>query len=304
MKNTLVLGLLMVLPVLAGGKSLQRAAELLGEGKVDEGLAMYHTLTEEEPENGVAWMHLAYAQKSLGHFEKAAAAYLKADEKGFASYLARYQAGLCYAQAGNKDLAFTWLTNAVNSGFADLEQLGSEKLLNSLRPDARFADLMELADRKAHPCRFDKAYNALDFWVGSWHLHDAFGHQVGSSEIEKDQAGCIITERFEGRFGGGNGFSITMFDQKTQKWHQSFTSKRGNVSIWEGQVIEGGVQFLRDNVNAQGEPILSRMTIALEKGVVTQRVENSSDKGKSWSLGWEGHYTPHPPEAASTTASR
>jgi serine/threonine-protein kinase len=61
---------------------------------------------------------------------------------------AAYWAASAYALLGEKDAAFEWLERAVKLGLEDKAWLESDKTLNSLRGDKRFADLMQTISDK------------------------------------------------------------------------------------------------------------------------------------------------------------
>jgi hypothetical protein len=57
-------------------------------------------------------------------------------------YVLPYNIAKLYAALGEKDLAFTWLERAHQEGNPDLIELNTEPLLDGLRSEPRFTELM------------------------------------------------------------------------------------------------------------------------------------------------------------------
>jgi hypothetical protein len=151
------------------------------------------------------------------------------------------------------------------------------------------------------PCASDRAAGALDFWLGEWSVVDPRGAPQGSNRIEKVLSGCAILEHWRDA-GGGEGKSLFFLDRTMGGWRQVWITDKG-LSKEKTQVLgfEGpGIRFQGRVRGADGVFVLDRTTlIPLPDGRVRQRIEQSSDDGKTWRA-WEGLYAraASPPDAA------
>lgn len=262
--------------------SLKRAGALMREGQIQAGLDMYAAVRKLEPKNGVAWMHSAYAWLSVKQYEKAIDAFEKADELGFAPFLARYNLISTHAILGQKQAAMDWFEKAIDVGYANIEQLESDSNLDSLRKEPRFVALLKQAKRQAWPCLYDDRYRALDFWVGDWDVYDQYGHRIGSDRIEASHQGCMVQENWSGLHNGGEGYSASFYDPNTQTWRQNWVGDNGQVSMMIGEVRSDGIHFLSESVNAKGEPVTNSMILSSSENGPVQTFRTSSDGGKTW----------------------
>lgn len=86
---------------------------------------------------------LAVLEQKKGRFKNAAELFSKAF--GLDRSLAdnAYNAACAYSLAGDADLAFSWLDQALNAGFIDVAQATKDSDLKSLHPDARWGKFLE-----------------------------------------------------------------------------------------------------------------------------------------------------------------
>lgn len=98
--------------------------------------------------NSLVYGQLAYSQMSTGRNEEAIRTYEKAFEAGIppganTRGLAYYNMACAYARLKNIDKAFEMLGKAIDEGFSDRAAMARDEDLVLLRPDARFAKLLE-----------------------------------------------------------------------------------------------------------------------------------------------------------------
>ena len=145
------------------------------------------------------------------------------------------------------------------------------------------------------PACASEAHRAFDFWVGRWDVYrtdtDAL---VAHSLIERMYDGCAIRESWmpHGRAGGG---SLSSYDPAARRWRQVWVDSANGYATFEGGV-ESGAMVLTGHwrgFNGPGTEALARMTYARrEGGAVSQRVESSSDGGRTWTLSADFVYRP------------
>ena len=147
------------------------------------------------------------------------------------------------------------------------------------------------------PPKCDTAeYAALDFWVGEWDVFPAGSDkQVARSRIEKLYNGCAIRENWMPA-KGANGGSLSGYDPRTQRWHQTWIGSAPGVIQFDGGLVDS-VMVLTGSwpgSGPNGEDGLTRMSYSpLPQGAVRQHGEFSGDGGASWITTFDFTYRPH-----------
>jgi hypothetical protein len=143
------------------------------------------------------------------------------------------------------------------------------------------------------PACASAAHRAFDFWVGRWDVYrtdtDAL---IAHSLIERMYDGCAIRENWmpHGRAGGG---SLSSYDAAARRWRQTWVDSSNGYATFEGGLADGAMVLTGRwlGFSGPGTDVLARMTYTgRADGTVTQRVESSSDGGRSWDLSAEFLY--------------
>jgi hypothetical protein len=128
-------------------------------------------------------------------------------------------------------------------------------------------------------------HEAFDFWVGEWEVFPNGGDErVADSLIEKVSVGCAIRETWMPVQGRG-GTSLSAYDPATGGWHQLWVGGVPGRVFFDGGAVDGAMVLTGYwGRNAQGNPMLVRMTYTLEEdGSVRQYGQASADHGRTWS---------------------
>ena len=135
----------------------------------------------------------------------------------------------------------------------------------------------------------------LDFWVGSWDVYPTgMTKLVAHSRIEKLYAGCAIRENWM-PLGGTGGGSLSAWNPKTGKWHQTWVDSSGATVQFEGGLIGDTMTIVGEwpNVIGPGKDGMVRMNYRRNsEGSVRQWGEVTQDGGKSWSPSFDFTYKP------------
>ncbi|TFG66389.1 MAG: hypothetical protein E4H28_02085 [Gemmatimonadales bacterium] len=136
-------------------------------------------------------------------------------------------------------------------------------------------------------------YHQFDVWIGHWEVHGAAGNLAGTNTITPMLNGCVLHEQWEGA-GGSVGESFNIYDQRTEKWHQTWVDNLGLLLRLDGQ-LEGGAMVMRGELRGP-DGLAHRQRITWtpnEDGSVRQHWETSTD-GEAWSTAFDGTYRSNP----------
>ena len=112
--------------------------------------------------------------------------------------------------------------------------------------------------------------------------------------------GCAIRESWmpHARAGGG---SLSAWDPAARLWWQTWVDSANSYATFEGG-IENGSMVLTGRwlgYSGPGTEVRARMTYARrDEGAVSQRVEVSTDGGRTWTLGADLLYRPAAPHSS------
>ena len=94
-------------------------------------------------------------------------------------------------------------------------------------------------------------------------------------------------------FNGSEGKSWNFFDVATGKWEQHWMSAGAVLSL-QGTLEGGAMKYTGVTPRPNGPPTQQRLTFTpLENHAVHQFREQSADGGKTWTVAFDGRYTPH-----------
>lgn len=135
-------------------------------------------------------------------------------------------------------------------------------------------------------------YRQFDFWVGEWTVENAAGEPAGANRIELVLKDCALHESWEGA-GGGRGFSYSIYDRRTDSWHQTWVDDRGRLLQLDGRLEDGKMVLKGENPGPNGGTIFHEVTWEkIDGGRVRQVWSISRDEGNSWNTVFDGIYIP------------
>ena len=142
------------------------------------------------------------------------------------------------------------------------------------------------------PCKTELAYRQFDYWIGEWEVKNLEGVELGSSIIKLVAGDCLIQEEWTS-ISGYTGNSMSYYNRFDEQWHQKWIGSDGIPVEFSGNFDEENksMNFKGYGVGHDGEKIEYRFTFFhLDKNHIRQLWEQSSDKGTTWSVLFEGHY--------------
>lgn len=263
------------------------ANALYNQQKFQEAAAAFGEVIKDEPQNGRAWYLMGMSLHSLGKYEQAISAF----EKNVAivgNPNAMFNIACGYSRLNQADKAFEWLEKSLTSGalFINFEK---DEDLENIRKDARFAKMLDLADRRKNPCKYSADARQFDFWVGDWDVFTPQGQKAGTNSIQLFSNGCGLMENWTNTVGG-DGKSINFYDPGTGKWYQSWIGSTGGALRYAGSFKDGAMRFEGETI-ANGKKTLQKLTFfKLDDNTVRQLFEASNDDGKTWAITYDLKY--------------
>jgi hypothetical protein len=153
--------------------------------------AMLEAIVRAEPSNGRAWRVLASAYQQGNRLDDAIAAEKKSLDVAPSMPAPLLSLGSLYSLKGDADQAFAWLRRAKATRKIDMTQLESDSSFDSIRKDARFADLLPRREDFADP--FVEPVTILREWDGEA-PNDQFGwiaRNIG--DVDGDGVPDVVT---------------------------------------------------------------------------------------------------------------
>ena len=137
----------------------------------------------------------------------------------------------------------------------------------------------------------------FDFWIGEWNVHDAAdGTLAGTNSITVILDGRAIREQWRGA-DGIEGTSLNAYDERRDRWHQTWMDAHGTLLLLDGGLDEGGAMVLEGTaLSARPETpelvVAHRITwTALGPDAVRQHWQACRDGGSAWATLFDGRYT-------------
>jgi tetratricopeptide (TPR) repeat protein len=122
-------------------RSLSEADKAFREFDYPSAAKLYERITERNPYNGDYWMRLARCQDQIKNYDKAIVSLQRALDLGDDSPpgQTQYQIAVLYTRQGDVKSAIDWLEKSMRARHEHRPVLGTDKRLDSLRSDPRFA---------------------------------------------------------------------------------------------------------------------------------------------------------------------
>ena len=233
---------------------------------------------------------LGVTKQNAGDLQGALEAYSGALKAGY-PIVPRLQYRIAGVQAklGDKEKAFAALQAAVDAGFAQVDQLYQNNDFLSIRTDPRFDQLAAAARKNQHPCTASPEFRQFDYWLGEWDVESG-GQKIARSSIQLILEDCVVFENYQtiGRLYAGKSFSL--WDSAHRRWEQRYVDTTGAFHEWVGG-MEGDRMVFNWNYERNGVKTMNRMSYLKEgPDKVRQRIDVSTDDGKTWSVSYDGLY--------------
>ncbi|BAO74710.1 tetratricopeptide repeat protein [Winogradskyella sp. PG-2] len=229
--------------------------------------------------------YMGYSYANLNQHKKAIKNFKTAKINGLKGPFVVLRLAQSYTADKQTEKAFSQLKilDSLNVGFYN--QL-DQPAFDPLKDDSRFKKIKNNMYKRANPCKFDNNYRKFDFWLGEWDVYSQ-NQKIAESSITITNGDCGILENWRPN-GSNGGNSISYYDSSNKKWKQNWVAG-GGVSHYEEpkQYSTGDMQLI-----AKGNGPWYRMVYTFNEteDTVRQTQEVSNDKGKTWTLAFDGLY--------------
>jgi hypothetical protein len=153
-----------------------------------------------------------------------------------------------------------------------------------------FLPAVLIAQPAPRPSCDSPEHRQFDFWIGEWVVFNRDGEQVGRNRIERVENGCGLQENWTGA-NGVTGRSLNGYSPGDRTWHQFWIGAGGLVMHLAGR-FEGPTLTLEGVVDRRDQPP-QHQRLAFTRnpdGTVRQLWEQSSDRGATWQVVFDGRY--------------
>jgi len=148
------------------------------------------------------------------------------------------------------------------------------------------------ASAPARPCQGPE-HRQFDFWVGQWDVFVPSGKKAGENRIEVIADGCALLEQWSGS-GAVTGKSLSIYDAADKRWHQTWVDNGGTLLMLAGGLIDGSIVMstapLSDATGSATNDVQRVTWTPAADGSVRQLWESSTDRGKTWTVLFDGRY--------------
>ena len=229
-------------------------------------LLTYFDRMDLENDGGRNLYFKGIAHQKLGQSDEAIQAFMDADDAEYSPSEVRYLVASEYAKKGNAELALSWLRDALDAGFTDLEKLEDAEEFAAVRRLSGFAGLLS-RDVESAP-GFDEELSLLQGrWTGRQNLRVEFVRRGDGAAIEE-----IWTVGQSDRARG-----TWLRDPATGQWSYRYIDGngrvfRGDVQIAQHLSIEGVLTLL------DGAQRVRRIDIKLRDGNLEYSISDAQDE--------------------------
>ncbi len=250
----------------------------------------YQKVTQETPDNGLAWLRLGISLVQLGRGADAIPPLEKAEKLGVNRELAEYQLAQASALQGDSGRALSILESLNEEDFYPPgPPPAQEKAFARLVSDPRFQKVSAELEANRAPCKQGgtaSPYRGFDFWLGVWKVVDSAGSPVATSQVERILDGCALQENWRAE-NGREGASLSAWNPGQGRWEQLRTDQEGVPLYLTGGFDEGtgDLQLRADAATRRGAQLKWRITFSKQPGGhVRQLEETSKDGGRRWDV--------------------
>ncbi len=145
----------------------------------------------------------------------------------------------------------------------------------------------------------DPASTEFGFWLGTWDLTwpaeqtggDAGRLAHGQNRIERVLGGCVIEENFSTDDGAFLGRSLSLHDERSGVWRQTWVDSSGAYLTFTGGLDDGRMILATEPLHRDDEVVVNRMVFGdITRDSLRWAWQGSRDGGDTWTDLWTIDY--------------
>lgn len=267
-----------------------RAERLFLRGEYEDAATAYRAVVRDDPENGLAWVRLAYATHESGDFEVALALHERASEFPENQLTSLFKLACAMARLSRKEDALLALERAVEAGYRDRRRTEEESELESLRGEERFERVL---NRMAPPPEVRVSWTS--------------GSATGRFETRK-----VVAPPASQQFNGSRKVICTWSTgpilavdrvaawssliRRMAPWEMVRVHDGGEVHRLRGQFENGALRLEGQRIEHAGQVFPLKIVLEhQENRGIYRSLDYSKDDRKSWVRLSEGYLVPEEP---------
>lgn len=258
----------------------------------EEAIREYREILAENPEDRLAWLRIAQAQRELGQYETALETLERALENFAPEAMVHVERARNFLGLGRNDEALYELETADHLELRARVLLEEAEEFEPLRDDRRYRQIYANVRARVYPCENIEAAAQFDFWLGTWEVRGTDGALLGYNTITREEGGCVIKEEWQGN-PGQSGSSMTFYLPSRGQWRHVWVGSGGtHIDLVGGLTADGDMQMEGTIEYLSEDQVFAFRATWTEgaSGLVRQRMDQFDLAAQTFTLWFDGIY--------------
>lgn len=268
------------------------AARAFEEERWEDVIVENRRILAGNPQDRVAYLRIAQAQRELGRHEQALATLEDARRIEALPASVDLERTRNLLALGRTDEAMIALLDADHNALRARQLLEEHADFDAIRETPQFREVLRNVRARVYPCTTVPEFSQFDFWLGEWEVRTPDGTLAGHNTITKDQGGCSILEDWRSASGAG-GRSTSFYIPSSDLWRQVWVGSNGTLIDMSGSLIDGELRMEGTiEYTTTGRVVAFRAVWSTndDNSIVRQRMEEFDVATASWQLWFDGFY--------------
>jgi len=218
------------------------AARAFEEGRWEDVITENRLILNGYPDDRVAYLRIAQAQRELGRYEQALASLESARSRDAPTAIVDLERTRNLLALGRTEEAIVALLDADHNALRARRLLDESSDFDPIRDTPQFREVLRNVRARVYPCERLPEFGQFDFWLGEWEVRTPDGTLAGHNNISKEQGGCAIHENWVSASGAG-GTSTSFYLPSREQWRQIWVGSNGTLIDMSGALIEGEMRM-------------------------------------------------------------
>ena len=268
------------------------AARAYEEERWDDVITENRRILDGYPDDRIAYLRIAQAQRELGRYEQALASLEAAQMRDAPTAMVDLERARNLLALGRTDDAIVALIDADHNALRARRLLDEHPDFDPIRGTPQFREVQRNVRARVYPCEGVPEFEQFDFWLGKWEVRTPDGTLAGHNTITKEQGGCAIHENWVSASGAG-GTSTSFYVPSREQWRQVWVGSNGTLIDMSGSLIDGELRMegtIEYTSNGRLVAFRAVWSTNADNSIVRQRMEEFDVATASWQLWFDGFY--------------